>query len=219
MPEGALVADLTGRTQAAGDPATVSTTSGVNIDAAASTAARDVNLDNPPEQPDQIAGKSALPPPAAPMTEAQVEVTRQQESTLKDGIEMAEDTLTPSEQGYLETAGSMAFDYIKDTFAGIKNAWNTYAPGLLSENEKQVRQAHTTAILDSVQRMYDYDQNAENLAALKYRAGELEKIAGGKEYVGQEVETYVTRTLDIGGRPYSATLGLQNGEYVLQGID
>lgn len=177
------------------------------------------------DEVDAVTGADApspkQPKPAVqePTTEQSQEIARQQDQTLADGIDMAANAFTPTEQEYMETSGSVMTDSITNTLNKIKAGGVALAKNLANSTWPTSRQEHIGTVLGSLQMAYDYDQNEETLAYLRFREAELAKKLEGKEYVGQSAQGQLHYPMSKNGRKLEAIVGWDGQGYRLVGID
>ena len=173
-----------------------------------------------PDEIDAVTGADAPSPKIPePTTEQSQEIARQQDQTLADGIDMAANAFTPTEQEYMETSGSVMTDSITNTLNKIKAGGVALAKNLANSTWPTSRQEHIGTVLGSLQTAYDYDQNEETLAYLRFQEAELAKKLEGKEYVGQSAQEQLHYPMSKNGRKLDAIVGWDGQGYRLVGID
>lgn len=152
--------------------------------------------------------KAPTPTPTPALTEQQRAVYEQQDAALSDALDMTDGLLTPAEQEYMDAAGSMSMDYLSASMDAAKSKGVPGSKNIAIAQQKTIAKSHVNTVLGSVQTMYDYSRNEENLQMLRFRESELAAQLSGKEYIGVEPDDNPDYLIEDGGRTYR--VGLQD---------
>ena len=134
----------------------------------------------------------------------EIETDKTETAVLKDAVASVEEQMTPAELAYMNNAGSSLWDRAKAVW-GLWNQSIVSGKGISKEfalaQMEKADNAYTTASMESLGVIKDYDQVKEQFDSLSATYADLYASFGDLEYYGKEVNENPVIDITVNGSP------------------